>query len=804
MRGFRVDAPRRGALIFANLRHNMRFKTFFLILPLLALQFMGRLAAGGEGLSGFSELAFIKRNAFDPNHYYTEFINSSWRPGGGIFILNLKDGSQRELFPTMSGGVFGRFDISFDAKRIVFSYKKSAGEGFRIYSAKIDGSGLKQLTFPEPSEAETAKKFKRGGYHSGTDDMDPCWLPDGGIAFVSTRPRYGVLCDPSDDLTVATMYRMEADGSGMKRLSYGALSENSPCVLPDGRIMYTRWEYVDKGASAVKCLWAMRPDGTGSSEIYGNDIALPVTMIFGRPMPGGRGKYVFIGAPHYPQGPNGTVITADTSKGTRSESAMRHITPDVEIRDESGYHFKKGGNWKFDPSGKSGRLFRDPYPISDGEFLVAMKPEGYAWNDAGGYELALLSPDGSARRIYRDEKYSAFQPVPIAPRPLPPVLPSAPDEGLERRNLAALLITDVYAGLENVPRGAAKYVRVLEQVARPWGANRIAMGGEKTEDAHGQQHAAVSRYTHLGLKVQRGVAEIEPDGSAYFLVPANRNIFLQVLDENYMALQTERTFVNYMPGEIRGCIGCHEGSSETPQLAKSARVLALRKPPQKLKPQRGEASAEKLFDYAAQIQPIFDGRCVSCHGQNRREKGLDLRGTPTKFFSVSYESLVPDYVWHAGLPKECAFERERVGMTNMSKKDYARLDRRLLGKIISEIFQKDNNVEYLPAGSLGARTSVLIGAFAPEAADIRDARDAARARELAKIHKNIRLSDAEILALSNWIDANCQFHPSYWGAKNLKYKNAPQFRPKLGFDEAISETPPKGLEFSPARTVKLK
>ena len=99
----------------------MRFKTFFLILPLLALQFTGRLAAGGAGLSGFSELAFIKRNAFDPNHYYTEFINSSWRPGGGIFILNLKDGSQRELFPTMSGGVFGRFDISFDAKRIVFS-----------------------------------------------------------------------------------------------------------------------------------------------------------------------------------------------------------------------------------------------------------------------------------------------------------------------------------------------------------------------------------------------------------------------------------------------------------------------------------------------------------------------------------------------------------------------------------------------------------------------------------------------------------------------------------------------------------
>ena len=40
-------------------------------------------------------------------------------------------------------GVFERFDISFDAQRIVFSYKKSAGDGFRIYSANIDGTTLR-------------------------------------------------------------------------------------------------------------------------------------------------------------------------------------------------------------------------------------------------------------------------------------------------------------------------------------------------------------------------------------------------------------------------------------------------------------------------------------------------------------------------------------------------------------------------------------------------------------------------------------------------------------------------------------
>ena len=67
---------------------------------------------------------------------------------------------------------------------------------------------------------------------------------------------------------------MDADGDNVRQLSFGALSEFTPTVLPDGRIMYARWEYVDKGAVAAKCIWAMRPDGTDSSEIYGNDIAV--------------------------------------------------------------------------------------------------------------------------------------------------------------------------------------------------------------------------------------------------------------------------------------------------------------------------------------------------------------------------------------------------------------------------------------------------------------------------------------------------------------------------------------------------
>ena len=756
------------------------------------------LQANPLGNKGIKELVFIKRFAYDPNHYYTEFINSNFKGGGNICILNLETGKVRELFPSLEGGIFGRFDISFDAKKIVFSYKKSSEHGYRIYSANIDGSNLKQLTFPVADEEEIKQKYRYDKrYHHGTDDLDPCWLADGGIAFISTRMQYGVLCDPDDNLTVTLMYRMEADGSKMKRLSNGALSENSPCMLPDGRIMYTRWEYVDKGGSAVKCLWAMRPDGSGSAEIYGNDIALPVTMIFGRPIPETRGKFVFIGAPHYPQASIGTVIVADTSKDIRTREPMEYITANVDIRDESGFHFKdKEGKWVFDPTGKAGKLYRDPFPLSEKEFLVAMKPEGLEWKQADGYELALIDDKGNAKSIFKDSKYSAFQPFPLVARKTPPVLPSVVDETLAEKNMAALLITDVYAGLENVKRGDAKYIRVLEQVPRPWSANRRYLYGVEGKnldrDGLGQQHVAISRLTHLGLKVQLGVANIEDDGSAYFLVPADRNIFLQVLDENYMALQTERTFVNYIPGEIRSCTGCHEKTSESvPNMRKP--VIALRKAPQTLVAQRGEDSAIKLFDYEAEIQPIFDRHCTDCHGEYNAQASLSLSGKEQGLFNESYCNLVPNYERVKDAKK--SIFTEGIKMTQMDARKWLYTDRGLVGEIIAEVFPKDGNVEYRPAGSFGARTSVLIGAFAPERAFIKDKSRATRAASLAETHKIVKLSDSEIISLSNWIDTNCQYYPTYWGIRDPKSKGKAGYRPKnMTYQHAISNVPPKFKE----------
>jgi hypothetical protein len=62
---------------------------------------------------------------------------------------------------------------------------------------------------------------------------------------------------------------------------------------------------------------AMWPDGSGSSEIYGNDVALPPTFIYGRPIPDHPNQFVVLGTPHCPQNAVGTVIRLDMNRNIR-------------------------------------------------------------------------------------------------------------------------------------------------------------------------------------------------------------------------------------------------------------------------------------------------------------------------------------------------------------------------------------------------------------------------------------------------------------------------------------------------------
>jgi len=516
----------------------------------------------------------------------------------------------------------------------------------------------------------------------------------------------------------------------------------------------------------------MRPDGSSSVEIYGNDIPFPPTMTQGRAIPGAPNEYILLGCPHYPQNALGTVIHIDMNRPIRTTEPMTYLTPEVKILAEGGWHyFDNPAGVQISDRGGNGPLFRDPWPIDRMNVLAAHKPRGYgSAYTAGGYGLYTLdatkTADDESRIVpfYRDPEISCWQPMPVRPRPTPPVLRSTVDPELAAKNLARCIVTDVYHGMENVERGSIKYIRVLEQIGRPWSARRF--GEMAGADIYDQQHAVVSKDTALALKIQHGVVPVEADGSAHFLVPADANIFFQALDENYLSVQTERTFVNYIPGESRSCIGCHEtpdaGPAPTPEVP-----LAMRRDASMPGPQIGETAGQRPLHYPTDVQPVLDRHCIECHNEKDKDGGLDLTDRMTTFFSVSYENLIKE---------------RRNGRSDRREPD--------LVPTIGENHPKTGNVPYLPARSLGSHNSVLIAMLAPDKVQIAgDEARLARVAKLVKAHKEVKLAPEELLKISNWVDTNAQYYGSYYGRRNLRYKDHPNFRPVPSWQSALGIPP---------------
>jgi len=574
----------------------------------------------------FEHLLFLKRPQNIYGHTYSDQNANSM--GGSLCALSpvAPGGKITPLVPELEGGLFDRFDLSFDGTKVAFGYKKQDG-AFRIHEIDIDPKtgkmapgSLRQLTFgcDEEGEALQCNASVGRGTDRGFNDMDPCYLPDGRIMFTSTRSRRNVFCAGS---TVTTLYVMDADGKNVKCLSSSPLNESAPSVLEDGRVIYTRWEYVDKGLGNGQSLWAIRPDGSGSDHVYKNNTIRPAGMSTARSIPGSR-KFVTIGGTHHLTAV-GPVILVDTRRSRRGTGAMTCITPELGY---PGMSF---------PTSKFG-FFMEPYPLSEKFFLVSHVPGslGRAHHNAGnGYGLYVLDAWGNRAELYGDPELGCHQPIPLLPRRKPATLAaiaakhatvaSANPEAAEQRPTGTLYIQDVYQGMTGIERGRVKYLRVMGVLPWPWGQRGMFRLG---------MNADVHR------KKVFGVVEVHEDGSVYFTAPAEENILFQALDENYMLLQHMATFINLMPGEQRSCIGCHEPRRNAPGAA-GAPSMALQSPPQTPMPQPGD-TGPRMVHYATDVQPILDRHCVACHGEESPKGRLDLAGTPTAAWNTSYENIL--------------------------------------------------------------------------------------------------------------------------------------------------------------------
>lgn len=727
----------------------------------------------------FEEIVFVKRKPYSSDHYYTDINNGTspdrFLPENGIYVYNLRTQGERAVV-TAAGlpggrGFIGKISLSFDAKKVVFDFRQDPGSGFRIWEVGIDGRGLRQVSFPPKDEAEKAARWYPSWH---TDDIHPCYLPDGDIIFSSTRCEHTILCGGSSGLVAPNLHRMHADGSEVQQLTRSPVSEFCPVVLDDGRVMYHRWEYVDKGARVAKTIWSMNPDGSRPQEIFGlSDDATPVYM-YPQPMPGSPHRLVCVATCHFPQGGClGSIVLVDSGNGMRTPGPdpdeagfvpgdnrypVVNITPEVFVqrRTEPGWHFRaKDGKYVHDPLGQRGHLYTHPYPVSDREFLVSYKvdPAAHYKEVANAYALYLIDTEGRHRPVHADPKLSCWHPLPLAVRPVPPRLHAPRDPKYAASQQAVCMVANVYQGMEGIEPGQVKWLRINEALPRYWSTGR----------RWDPSLSSSSWKAALWPRVQWGVVPVEKDGSAHFLVPANRSIFFQALDKDFRELQRERTYVNYVPGEVRSCGGCHGQANRAVALGGSTTPLALDRPPSIPQPQPcdlvangGDGRPGQVVHYPADIQPIFDRKCVACHGASNPAGKLRLTGEITEFYNTSYEELARKQLAGPIIPEFTSFIEGDRG---------------------------NYNGAYLPPKHLGCPTSPMI-ALLTNAAHPKNAKDD---------HSKM-LTAMELMIVSRWVDTNYQFYGSYFGRQHPRWVrkdsavpgyDPADFRRKATFDEAI-------------------
>ena len=533
-------------------------------------------------LDGIDEIVFaVRRCGFD--HWYANFgrysaniseyppqrgvAGETLRPlfgqGGRLCKLHIRTGTLTVLLDDPNGGVRDP-QVHYDGKKILFAYRKGGEDPYHLYEINTDGTRLRQLT--------------DGPY----DDIEPAYCPDGSIVFPSGRARRFVNCYRTP---VATLYRCDADGGGIRMVSSSIEHDNTPWMLPDGRVLYTRWEYVDRSQFCFHHLWTMNPDGTGQMVYFGNQ-RRGTSMLDAKPIPGTNRIVASFSPGHGAPGHMGFVTVVDPTLGPDWDPAARKIS-------------------------RGRAMFRDPYPISATCFLVADNKGIHVMDGHGHTQTLYARPKG--------ETLTFHEPRALRPRPRERVI--APRTDL-RRDTGTLILTDIYTGrnMAGVERGEIAKLLVLEQLAKPisfsGGMWPISAGGTFT------------------LARVLGTVPVEPDGSAYLQVPALRSLFFVALDKNNLSVKRMQSFLTLEPGETQGCVGCHENRVLAP--VASADFAAMRRPPSPIEP---ITDVPDVLGFARDVQPILDRHCLRCHNAEKAEGRVDLSGDHTPLFTQSYWEL---------------------------------------------------------------------------------------------------------------------------------------------------------------------
>ena len=611
----------------------------------LAAHWLRRTRMFADPLFVKTPLLFVKHVPSVMSHQLTQMYGYCSRPGGGLFVLEQPGVSMRtrDITPAaLPAGNFMTPELSFDAQRLLFAYcpvktapvswgfnDQTKGLRYHIHELMLDSGAVRVLT------------------QGDTDNFFPVCLPSGDILFSSTM-RGGYHRCGRGPCFVYTLARMGADGGNPRSISFHETHEWDPCLLNDGRVVYTRWDYVDRNAVHYQQLWSARPDGGNVRIYYGNNTWAPTGIWEARSIPGSS-RVMATACPHHGMSA-GSVVLVDVTKGVDGKEPLTRLTSEVRFPEAetplprgpdpaAPYDFDTptGGYWNSPlketwmektPTDEErrwpGHCYKAPWPLSETRFLVSYSYDALV-GEAGPnlpnlFGVYFADAFGNKELLYRDPNISSLWARPLARRAPPPEVAPSYDGARSKKGTGTFFLSNVMESWPYLPTNApVTHLRIFQVLLKT--------------TPHIDNPKVAAGLGAPGRQVL-GTVPVETDGSAYFEAPAKTPVYFQALDAQGRAVQTMRSLVYLQPGEMETCIGCHEHrmKKEPPR----AQALATRRAPSVITP---GPEGSKPFSYPRLVQPVLDAHCVTCH-DGKEPKRPVLTGTQEGWASKSFNALI--------------------------------------------------------------------------------------------------------------------------------------------------------------------
>ena len=335
---------------------------------------------------------------------------------------------------------------------------------------------------------------------------------------------------------------MNADGGNLRPISAFENFEWTPSVADDGRILYTRWDYIDRFNGHFFSLWSANPDGTNPQLVYGNYTVKPQAVFEARSIPDST-KLIFTAAAHHSIA-GGTLALLDRSRGDEGEAPLTRLTPEVPFPETEAWH---------------DTYYASPYPLSEDFYLVGwsdhkLPPHAGSGqitddrNPVNAMGIYLYDRFGNLELLYRDPAISSMYPIPVRPRKKPPG--AAFRGGLGRR-----------------PGGQSPRAgRLPGPDRRPARDGQAASHRRRASEGAAAHEPAVHRRLGRGpgqVRARHGARRVGWLGLCSASPPACRSSSRLWMSEAWPSRPCGAlTYV--LPGQTLSCVGCHESREQAP------------------------------------------------------------------------------------------------------------------------------------------------------------------------------------------------------------------------------------------------